>query len=247
LNESFSCVIIFAIHLQGEGIVSEKNRITIICGHYGTGKTNLCLNLAMESVESGNKTILVDVDIVNPYFRSSEYIEMLSTKGIEVITPNFANTTLDTPSLPARLYTIFEDDNADVFIDAGGDDAGATALGTISQMIKDNGYKMLYVVNEKRMLISDPADAVINMKEIEEASRLTATGIINNTHLGVDTTYKNCIESKDYAEKVSELAKLPLLFSTIPDFAVEGNKVPKDFKVIKRYVLFPWENQKTEV
>lgn len=216
-----------------------NSTLTIICGHYGCGKTNLSLNLALEN--TGRDTCVVDFDIVNPYFRSSDYVDFLATKGIEMIAPNYAGTTLDTPSIPAGVYSIFAKENTDVFIDVGGDDAGATALGRIQDRIHENPYEMIYVINKNRILSQKPLEALELLKEIEKASRLNATAIINNTHLGVESTFEDCINSLEFAKEVSEITGLPLLYSTIPEFAVKGNEVPCGFKVIERLVKFPWE------
>lgn len=108
--------------------MSQQPRITVVCGHYGCGKTNLTLNLALEAAAAGERVTVADLDIVNPYFRSSEYGGLLEEQGVRLIAPVFAGTTLDTPTLPPELYSIFEPQAGRVFIDAGGDDAGVTAL-----------------------------------------------------------------------------------------------------------------------
>ena len=97
-----------------------KSSITVICGHYGCGKTNLVLNLAAEAAQRGRRSVVVDMDVVNPYFRSSDYSALLKKLGVELIAPVFANTTLDTPVLPPEIFSIFNMENADIFIDAGG-------------------------------------------------------------------------------------------------------------------------------
>ena len=124
-----------------------KSSITVICGHYGCGKTNLVLNLAAEAAQRGRRSVVVDMDVVNPYFRSSDYSALLKKLGVELIAPVFANTTLDTPVLPPEIFSIFNMENADIFIDAGGDDVGATALGQLHRQIETAGYEMLYVGN----------------------------------------------------------------------------------------------------
>ena len=100
--------------------MSNHPRITVICGHYGCGKTNLALNLALDAAAAGEKVTVADLDIVNPYFRSSEYGGLLEEHGIGLIAPVFAGTTLDTPTLPPELYSIFQPEAGRVFIDAGG-------------------------------------------------------------------------------------------------------------------------------
>ena len=135
------------------------NRITVICGHYGCGKTNLTLNLALQAASCGQKVTVVDMDIVNPYFRSSEYRGLLEEKGVRLIAPVFAGTTLDTPTLPPEIASIFEPDAGAILIDAGGDDAGVTALGGLHRRLEEAGYDMLYVINRYRALSQTPEEA----------------------------------------------------------------------------------------
>lgn len=122
------------------------------------------------------RSVVVDMDVVNPYFRSSDYSALLKKLGVELIAPVFANTTLDTPVLPPEIFSIFNMENADIFIDAGGDDVGATALGQLHRQIETAGYEMLYVVNRYRVLSTKPEETLPLLREIETASHLKATG-----------------------------------------------------------------------
>ncbi len=220
----------------------SANKITIICGHYGCGKTNLALNLVLEAAESG-KTAIVDMDIVNPYFRTSEYGGLLSKADVRLIAPVTANTTLDTPVLPPELFSIFNDSGENIIIDVGGDDAGITALATVGGKLTSHGYEMIYVINKYRILSQTPNEAAKLLHEIEHASRLKATAIVNNSHLGVETTYDTVEASIPFAEETAGLLNLTLMYSTIPDFAAENNKLHSDMKIIKRIVRFPWEKR----
>ena len=222
--------------------MGENKRITVICGHYGCGKTNLTLNLALEAAGEGQPVTVVDLDIVNPYFRSSEYGELLGEKGVRLIAPVFANTTLDTPTLPPEIYSVFEPQAGRVFLDAGGDDAGVTALGGLHAMLEEAGYDMLYVINRYRVLSQTPEETAALLREIQAASRLRATGLVNNPHLGVETTLETLEQALPFARKTAELTHLPLLYSTAPDFALgEGEALPQGFRKVKRYVKFLWE------
>ena len=222
--------------------MGENKRITVICGHYGCGKTNLTLNLALEAAGEGQPVTVVDLDIVNPYFRSSEYGELLGEKGVRLIAPVFANTTLDTPTLPPEIYSVFEPQAGRVFLDAGGDDAGVTALGGLHAMLEEAGYDMLYVINRYRVLSQTPEETAALLREIQAASRLRATGLVNNSHLGVETTLETLEQALPFARKTAELTHLPLLYSTAPDFALgEGEALPQGFRKVKRYVKFLWE------
>ena len=225
-----------------KGVRKLKSKITVICGHYGCGKTNLALNLAVEAAKSGRRSVIVDMDIVNPYFRSSDYAAFLEKHNVKLIAPVFANTTLDTPVLPPEIYSVFSMEDCDVFIDAGGDDVGATALGRLSAQLNEHGYEMIYVVNRYRILSTKPEETVGLLREIEAASHLKATAMVNNSHLGVNTTAETVLEAKDFAEKAAELCALPLIYSTVPDFAAdfEGKE---SFKTVRRYVHFVWEDE----
>lgn len=218
--------------------MSGQQRITIVCGHYGCGKTNLALNLALEEAPC----TLADLDVVNPYFRSSEYEALLEQNGVRLIKPVFAGTTLDTPTLSPALFSLFDDAAGRVLIDAGGDDAGVTALGGLSTQLTACGYEMIYVINQNRVLSQTPEEAAGLLKEIEAASRLKATGIVNNTHLGVETDLETLLEGLPFAQKTAELCGLPLLYSTAPDFALSaGERLPQGFRLIRRLVKFCWE------
>lgn len=191
-------------------------RITLICGHYGSGKTNFALNMAVNAAKNGEKITLVDLDIVNPYFRTADYRDELEKLGVNVIAQNLEGTTLDAPALTARMFSIFEESMGRVIVDVGGDDVGATALGRFSKQLETSGYDMLCVVNKFRKFISSPEEAAQLLGEIEAACRLKATGIVNNSHLGAQTTAQDIISSVDYAKNTAELLDLPLVYTTAP-------------------------------
>jgi len=192
-----------------------KKKINLICGHYGCGKTNLSLNLALMAAEAGEKVTLVDLDLVNPYFRSSDYAEQLKNSNIKVIAPVYANSNVDIPSLPAEINSIFSTDDM-VIMDIGGDDVGATVLGRFSRQFENVDYDLYYVVNHYRNLTSEPEEAVQILREIQQVSHLKPAAIINNSHLKADTTAEVILDSMDFARKVCELTELPLVAVTAP-------------------------------
>jgi len=214
-------------------------RVTVICGHYGTGKTNLSINLALDCAREGESVTLIDMDIVNPYFRSSDYAEELTKAGVRVLGPNFANSNLDTPSLPASIgYSIEEDQK--VIIDVGGDDAGATALGVYRRQLEKADPEVVYVINRYRSQTTVPEEAVQILREIENAARIKADCIVNNSHLKNLTTAETILDSVPFAEKVSELTGLPIKFTTAPAGVDLLNKIPNMYP-ISVFVKAPWE------
>ena len=190
-------------------------RFNLICGHYGCGKTNLSLNLALEAAQAGQKVTLVDMDLVNPYFRSSDYAAQLQHENIRIIAPVYANSNVDVPSLPPEVYGIFDSDEL-VIMDVGGDDVGATVLGRFSAQINALDYDLYYVINKYRNLTAEPEEAAKVLQEIERVSRLKASGIISNAHLKAETTAEVILSSLEYARRVEELTGLTCRAVTVP-------------------------------
>jgi len=214
--------------------------LTVICGHYGSGKTNYSINIAIDKARNGKKVTLVDMDIVNPYFTSSVYADILQKNNVNVISPHFAGTNMEITSLPASMYSIFDSDD-DVIIDAGGDDAGAVVLGRFSGEIKKKGYEMVYVTNMYRPMTSDPEDSVELLKGIEAVCRLKATAIVNNSHLKDQTTASVITDSLPYAKEVSRIAGIPLSHSTAPRCLIKELPANEYFYPADVYVTVAWE------
>lgn len=189
-------------------------RVTLLCGHYGSGKTNAAVNMALDLARSGKKTLLADLDIVNPYFRAKDSSDDLKKHGIRLICSEYANTNLDIPALPQDIYTITDDRTYSAVIDVGGDDRGAYALGRIAPALKEeNDFDCLLVINKFRPLTPDAHSVDEVRKEIETAGRLPFTGIINNSNLGAQTTAEDVLSSVDFANEVSALTGLPIVMT----------------------------------
>ncbi len=190
-----------------------NKRIILFAGHYGSGKTNIAVNYAFKLKEDGFPVLIADLDIVNPYFRTKDSEKELNENGIELICSDFANTNLDIPSLPKNLYRVVNDKKFRAVMDIGGDDAGAVALGRFAPYIKDeNDYEMIFVANFFRPLTRTAEEAFEVMKEIEAASSLKFTAIVNNSNLGEATTAENIVSTFFETEKLSALSGLPVLF-----------------------------------
>ena len=217
--------------------------LTIIVGHYGSGKTNLVMNLALDVAHRVGSVSVIDMDIVNPYFRVSEQRKVLEAEGIELVAPVFSElgTSLDVPSLTGRILPAIEDasDSNVVIIDVGGDDAGSVALGRYARAIEAHGYDMFYVANRYRNLVQDLDDALENMAEIEAASRLRMTGIVNNSHLQGATDAEVVENGYEYASELSRLSGLRVICTTVPR-ELENLQFDKLYPV-ERYVKAPWE------
>ena len=157
----------------------QKPRYLVLTGNYGSGKTELALNLALQFSKQV-QTTLVDLDIVNPYFRSGEKAEEMKAAGVRMLMPTYAMTTVDIPALPAEIQSVFE---------AGGDDTGAAALGRFypSFMARRAETKMIFIINCMRPLTKE-ADEIIDLAErIQNRGRLKIDMLINNTNLADQT------------------------------------------------------------
>ena len=192
-----------------------SSKLIIITGHFGSGKTNIAVNLALSLTEKGEKVTLIDFDTVNPYFRSKDSQELMESRGVQVIAPEFANSNVDIPSIPAEVYSVFEKiKNGETCIfDVGGDSLGAAALGFFNKEITSSGYEMMYVFNMYRPITETPEGALSVMKEIQQRSRLKCTCCINNSNLGKFTRKEDIEASYDYAETFSSLSGLNIKFT----------------------------------
>ena len=196
----------------------KLKRITILSGHYGSGKTNIAVNLALELKKDYNKVVLADIDIVNPYFRSKDSEELLNSNGVKLICSPYANSNVDIPALPQEMYAVTDDKGLRAILDVGGDDRGALALGRISDKIKEeNDYDMFLVVNFYRPLTQDVKGAIEVMREIELACRIKFTGIINNSNLGRETDVSDVLLSVDKASELSKQTGLPVVMTTVEE------------------------------
>ncbi len=204
----------------------ESKRIILFAGHYGSGKTNIAVNYAFYLKNKGEKVVITDLDIVNPYFRTQDSAAELKKAGIELISSAYAGSNVDLPALPGEVYSVLDNFDKKAIMDIGGDDRGAYALGRYADKIKqENNYEMLFVFNKYRPLTPDAQAALEVMKEIEEAGKIEFTGIINNSNLGEITTADDVLKGLSAAEELSRISALPIKFNAVDNSlaqALEG-------------------------
>ena len=194
----------------------DFKRILLLSGHYGSGKTNIAVNLAFELKNSRERVTIADVDIVNPYFRTSDSRKDLDAAGVKLVCSSFAGSNVDLPALPADIYGITADREQTAIIDVGGDDRGALALGRLrDQILDENNYEMLFVINCFRPLTRNAEMTLEVMREIELAGGIPFTAVINNSNLGEETTADDVLSSQAYAREVCALSGLPLKMTTV--------------------------------
>lgn len=221
----------------------SAKRITIFAGHYGSGKTNVAVNYALCLSKEGKKVSLSDLDIVNPYFRSKDSEKILNDAGIRFISSEYANSNVDMPALPADAYSVTADKERFAVVDVGGDDRGALALGRyVPDILAENDYEMLFVINKYRPLTRDAKSAVEVMREIEDAAKMRFTAIVNNSNIGELTKAQDVISSVSYANEVAQITGLPIKMTSV-HFDLEkelAGKIENLFP-IKLYIRQTWK------
>ena len=218
-------------------------RIFIITGHYGSGKTEFAVNLALRLREKRPRVALSDLDIVNPYFRSRERGELLRARGVELIASPARMGNADLPALPAQVLSVFEDETLTGVLDVGGDPVGARVLARFVPYAEKQNYALYMVLNFNRGLTKTPEAAVNYLRSIEASSGLRVTGLVNNTHLCNETTAEDVLRGNALSLEVEKQTGLPLLYNSF-DARLEA-ELPKDLAgesfPLELYMKKPWE------
>ena len=223
--------------------VMYNKRLNIFTGHFGSGKTEVALNYALKLSQLNNKTAIVDFDIVNPYFRTTDAKAVLEEKNIRVITPMYANTNVDVPALPPQINTLFEKKEYKAVFDVGGDDLGARVLSRYRDEILQDEYEMFFVINVKRPM-TDTLEKIIDMVgSIEESSRIKVTKLVNNTNLLHFTSEQDIIKGHELIEEVSERLNIPIGFVSCFEGHCQTLIDKSDVKVLsmEKHLKLPWE------
>lgn len=217
-------------------------RITVFSGHYGSGKTNVAVNYALWLNKQGRKVSIADLDIVNPYFRTKDSMQVLKESGVRLISSEYANSNVDVPALPPETYGVIQNKEVTAVIDVGGDDRGALALGRYSDAIKEDGdYELLFVINKFRPLTRNADMTLEIMAEIEKACHMKFTAIVNDSNLGDETSASDVMESVAYANEISEKAGIPVKMTTVKkDLYEELSGKIENLMPIELYVRQSW-------
>ena len=216
------------------------HRLTIVTGHYGTGKTEFSVNLALALAREHPDVTLADLDIVNPYFRSRERKALLAESGVTLISSSQACTDADVPSLPPQLLGLLDDPSRRGALDIGGDPVGARVLARFRPRIAKEDHQLLFVLNANRPEVRQRDDAIRYLRSIEAVTGLSCTGIVNNTHLCGETTAEDIRKGAVLAAAVSEETGIPLLCHTaLETLAGELEDLP--LFPIRIYMKKPWE------
>ncbi|QQY79342.1 ATP-binding protein [Keratinibaculum paraultunense] len=211
----------------------NDKRLRFIVGHYASGKTEFSINYAIKLVEMGKKVALVDLDVVNLYFRSREKKEFLEKLGIKVIASSVNASAVDIPAISAEVFTPMQDTSYEAVIDVGGDPDGARALGRYKDYIVEGDYDMFYVLNANRPETQTAEKAVEYLRKIEDTARARVTGLINNTHMLKSTTVEDVLKGQEVALEVSKMTNIPIKYISVIE------KIAKDLPDNLEGEVFP--------
>ncbi len=222
-----------------------NKRIAIFTGHFGSGKTEVSVNYAHQMALSGKKVAIVDFDIVNPFFRTADVKHLLESKGIKVVTPVYANTNVDVPSLPAEISTLFDDKSYNVVLDVGGDDLGARVLSRYYDEIVNDDYLHCFVVNTNRPMTKNADEIETMIMEIQKSSKIKIDILVNNTNLLGATTPDVIGEGSLIIKDVSKRISVPLKLICGMKDVLESYKGDPGIKrlYMEKFIKLPWELQ----
>lgn len=222
----------------------DEKRIRIITGHYGSGKTEFAVNYTFGLAGTGKKTSIVDLDIVNPYFRSREIEPYFVKKDIRVIASSIKGFSGDMPALSPEIFSVLQDTSYEVVLDVGGDKVGARALARYHEYFDKEEYDMLFVLNANRHQTNTVDGAVSYLRSIEESSKQKVTALVNNTHLCRNTTVEEIMKGQKLCADVSKVLGLPIKYVVVEKQFVD--MLPKGLQgeifPIDIYMKKPWED-----
>ncbi|RME27284.1 MAG: cobalamin biosynthesis protein CbiA [Candidatus Zixiibacteriota bacterium] len=221
-------------------------RIIVIAGGYGSGKSEVAVNLAKLFAEQGETVTLADVDLVNPYFRSREAAKVLEARGIRCIIPPGDQIQADLPIVLPEIKGAVQQSDGVVILDVGGDDVGSRVLSSLADGFTPGSYDLLLVLNKNRPFTADVPGTLKVMKEIEDASKLTFTGIVANTHLLDSTDVNDIVTGIAHARDVAKASGLPVAFvSGLADIVQDLPAAEAEVPVLplERELLKPWERK----
>ena len=218
----------------------DGRRIQVLVGHYGSGKTEAAVNLALLLRERVEKVLLIDLDIVNPFFRTAELSPMLEDRGVEVVYPAYARSGVDIPVLPAEVTRAFYQPEYRCVFDVGGDEDGAAALGRYFAQFEKCPADVYLVVNPYRPLSQTPEEILAHLRGIELRARIPVTGILSNPNLAGETTTREILAARAIVEEAASLAGVPIVAEAGLSQALDGLDDKYPHFPIRRYLKPEW-------
>ncbi len=220
----------------------DATRLTVLVGHFGSGKSEFAVNLALAQADRGHKVSLADLDVVDPYFRSRECRDLLEQRSGRLIASSQACLDADVPSLPPDVRALFDDKSAFGVVDLGGDPAGARVLAQYRRLLQERDVRIWFVVNANRPLTDSAEKALVYLRNIEAVLGRQVSGLVNNTHLCQLTSWQDIRAGADLAEVLSCRSGIPVVCHAVPvELVGEDPTFPQPVFPMRLYLKKPWE------
>jgi RecA/RadA recombinase len=218
-----------------------NNRIIMLVGDFGSGKTELAVSMARKYAAAGEKVAIVDLDLIKPYFRTRESRLLMEQEGIWVVAPTGGLAHADLPILPSQLQQVLEQHDTKVIIDVGGAE-GALVLGQLRRMLDKREYQCLFVVNTFRPFTNDAISIGHMLDKVQQAGRVEVSALISNSNLAQDTTIEDVKKGYEIVRQYAQQSNLPIRWVVVPTWL--KNEIPAELQEVA-YVLdpvtqYPW-------
>ena len=229
-------------------IFKDKPCVYIFTGHFGSGKSEVAINFAINLKRSHpeRKVAMIDLDIINPFFRSADAQTALEKEGILVEIPTCANSNVEGIALTGKMGALIDDTSYDVILDVGGDDLGARAVGYYCDRLANREHFIFFVVNKNRPFTKDKESALKIFDEVESSTRLKINGIVNNTNLLEMTDAETVLSGLPLMKELSDAKQIPLVFSAANRALCDELKksIPEDELLpLDEYVKLLWDRR----
>ncbi len=230
------------------GEIPRPSTLTIFVGRFGSGKTEVAINYALslvQGIKAGSSgVVLIDLDIVTPYFRTRETAKAMRNRGVDVIAPSVLGQHLDVPAISPQILGAIQQSDKPTILDVGGDKQGARALGQFNPAIQQRGYTMHFVVNPYRPFTDTLAGLSGSIVEIEASSRLQVASLVSNPNLIGETTAEHILEGHEKIERFAQALGLPIAFVCIEKHwmgLLASNHIAQPILALERHFVMPWD------
>ncbi|WP_054696916.1 hypothetical protein [Syntrophomonas palmitatica] len=207
--------------------------LAIFSGGFGSGKTEIAVNFALQGMKNNESPILIDLDFVNPFFASRDVKGMLAESGVRLVAPSGELAFGDVPQVPPEVLGLLQQDNS-IYLDLAGDEVGATVLGYLSRFIQDRPCDFYLVLNPYRPFAGTSSE-LQNLRELlQKAGRRRFTAIISNPNLVEDTNLEVIMEGHRRVLELADALQLPVSCLTVEERFY--NELPPEYQKITRTI-----------
>lgn len=228
------------VHNNSEVRLIQENGIPVVeayVGEYASGKSENAVNRALSLLEEGRKVTLVDLDVVEPFYTLRPLKVKLAKLGLEVL----AWQTEETFGLGEAGYPLRPDirwalrRTHDIIIDSGYGVEGAKTLNLLEGATGHPYLQVLAVINGTRP-VTDTVEKIVDY--VNSLGRVE--GLINNTHLGEETTVGLVQEGAKLVTEAANQLKLPVVATSameeISALLGETDCMGNPIRKIRRYM-----------